>query len=123
MSTATGHQGIHRAVLVLEILQVDQYDHYLKGFQRAAIQTERLSATLNAGQSVVLSLGLTMVLIAAVVSGPGGAAAAANVAAGRPGATAGDLVMIQGLLLQLWAPLQFLGWFYRWAGGLCLTLM
>jgi ABC-type transport system involved in Fe-S cluster assembly fused permease/ATPase subunit len=27
--------------------------------------------------------------------------------------SAGDLVMIQGLLLQLWAPLQFLGWFYR----------
>jgi len=27
--------------------------------------------------------------------------------------TAGDLMMIQGLLLQLWAPLQFLGWFYR----------
>ncbi|GFH09188.1 uncharacterized protein HaLaN_04288, partial [Haematococcus lacustris] len=33
---------------------------------------------------------------------------------GKGGAvSAGDLVMIQGLLLQLWAPLQFLGWFYR----------
>lgn len=29
------------------------------------------------------------------------------------GITAGDLVLIQGLLLQLWSPLQFLGWFYR----------
>ena len=26
---------------------------------------------------------------------------------------AGMQVMAQGLLLQLWAPLQFLGWFYR----------
>lgn len=25
----------------------------------------------------------------------------------------GAQVMAQGLLLQLWAPLQFLGWFYR----------
>ena len=40
--------------------------------------------------------------IAAVLVGRSGA-----------GATPGDLVMIQGLLLQLWAPLQFLGWLYR----------
>lgn len=26
---------------------------------------------------------------------------------------AGDQVMAQGLLLQLWGPLAFLGWFYR----------
>jgi hypothetical protein len=30
-----------------------------------------------------------------------------------PGATGGDLVMASGLIVQLWAPLQFLGWFYR----------
>jgi hypothetical protein len=36
---------------------VNQYDHYLRGYQAAAIQTERLSALLNAGQSVILSAG------------------------------------------------------------------
>lgn len=85
-----------------QALEVQQYDHYLRGFQRAAIQTERLSALLNAGQSAILTIGLMLVLIAALVSAP----------ATRP-VTAGDLVLLQGLLLQLWSPLQFLGWFYR----------
>ena len=29
------------------------------------------------------------------------------------GCSAGAQVLVQGLLLQLWGPLQFLGWFYR----------
>lgn len=169
---------------------MSQYDHYLRGFQQASIQTERLSATLNAGQAFVLSVGerpgqrrccgrgglltpvkqatawqaadsrhlrccttqaacdhahpppaapelrfplpphsarppgLTLVLISAVV-GPGSNAAA--VAAGVAGAASaaaaspppsfspGDLVLLQGLLLQLWSPLNFLGWLWRCA--------
>jgi ABC-type transport system involved in Fe-S cluster assembly fused permease/ATPase subunit len=45
------------AVRAFLSLQVNQYDHYLRGYQAAAIQTERLSALLNAGQSVILSAG------------------------------------------------------------------
>lgn len=82
-------------------LEVAQYDEYLQGYQSASIATERVAATLNAGQSVVLSLGVTVALvISLVVTTPGKV-------------TPGDLVMIQGLLTQLWYPLQFLGWFYR----------
>ncbi|GBF89046.1 metal ABC transporter permease [Raphidocelis subcapitata] len=88
-------------------LEVAAYDHYLRGYQEAAIQTERLAATLNAGQAVVLCVGLTLVLISAVVGT--GAAPGARAAVVTPG----DLVLLQGLLLQLWSPLQFLGWFYR----------
>lgn len=84
-----------------EQLEVDQYDAYLLGFQKASVATERVSATLNAGQSLVLTIGLTAVLAMAASGGTGA------------GVTAGDLVMAQGLLLQLWGPLQFLGWFYR----------
>ncbi|KAF6263058.1 ABC family transporter: mitochondrial ATM1-like protein [Scenedesmus sp. NREL 46B-D3] len=127
-------------------LEVNQYDHYLRGYQAAAIQTERLSALLNAGQSVILSAGLTCVMVAAVIGGQGEAAVAAaaatggsmmasaasavmgrgsgGAAAGAAGAAGagvsgalaspGDLVLLQGLLLQLWGPLHwFLGWFYR----------
>lgn len=121
--------------------QVNQYDTYLRGYQAAAIQTERLAALLNAGQSIILSAGLTCVMVAAVLWGPAveaaeAAMAAAAAAAGSAGGTVaaaaaaglraagssgvaaaraspGDLVLLQGLLLQLWAPLQFLGWFYR----------
>lgn len=84
-----------------EQLEVDQYDSYLLGFQKASVATERVAATLNAGQSLVLTVGLTAVLAMAASGGTGA------------GVTAGDLVMAQGLLLQLWGPLQFLGWFYR----------
>jgi ABC-type transport system involved in Fe-S cluster assembly fused permease/ATPase subunit len=58
-----------------------------------------MSALLNAGQAIILAFGMASVMFAAVLVGRDGL-----------GATPGDLVMIQGLLLQLWAPLQFLGW-------------
>lgn len=48
--------------------------------QKASVATERVSATLNAGQSVVLTLGLTAVLAMAASGGTGAAV------------TAGDLV-------------------------------
>ncbi len=74
------------------------HDALLSRFQDSAVETEKLAALLNAGQAAILTLGL-------------GAALAA--VAARPGATPGDLVMAQGLLLQVAAPLSFLGWFYR----------
>ena len=52
--------------------------------QRASVTTEVIAATLNAGQAIVLALGLTSVLmLAAYGSGTG---------ASRVAMTAGDLV-------------------------------
>ena len=53
---------------------------FLVCLQKASVATERVSATLNAGQSVVLTLGLTAVLAMAASGGTGA------------GVTAGDLV-------------------------------
>eukprot|EP00887_Chlorella_sp_A99_P002243 scaffold10.g2243.t1 len=86
-----------------EGLEVREYDVSLANYQAASVRMEVASAALNAGQAVVLAAGMTAVLLAA--AGSGSAAGGAI--------SPGDLVMIQGLLLQLWAPLQFLGWFYR----------
>ena len=75
-----------------------EYDGLLSEYRSAALHTENLAAALNAGQAVILAAGVGAVL--------------ASVAA-TPGATPGDLVMAQGLLLQVAAPLSFLGWFFR----------
>ena len=81
-----------------ERYEVETYDETLALYQKATVRLEVASASLNCGQAIVLAVGMTACLIAAVR---------------QPMVTTGDLVMIQGLLLQLWAPLQFLGWFYR----------
>lgn len=80
----------------LQALEVSEYDTVLSKLQKASIKTEGINATLNAGQSVILSIGLTAVLAVAALGSPGSTM------------TAGDLVLVQGLLLQLWGPLQVL---------------
>jgi hypothetical protein len=54
---------------------VSQYDNYLRGYQTAAISVERLSATLNAGQAIILSLGERRSSAAAAASATGAALA------------------------------------------------
>jgi len=81
-----------------EMYEVKAYDEKLEEYQKASVRLEVASAALNCGQAIILAFGMTAALI---------------VAASNATVTTGDLVMIQGLLIQLWAPLQFLGWFYR----------
>ena len=81
--------------------EVTTYDTMLTGFLQAAIKAEYASTLLNAGQAVILAAGMTAVLVAVAKGSVAGSM------------TVGDVVMAQGLLIQLWAPLQFLGFFYR----------
>jgi hypothetical protein len=86
--------------------------------QRSVVRLDIAAAALNAGQALILAGGMTGAMLAAALgtATPSAAAVAAAVTAGgskvvattAAGITAGDLVMIQGLLLHLWAPLQFL---------------
>jgi len=90
-------------------LESRQYDRLLRSYHEAALGSERASSALNAGQAVLLAAGMTAVMCSAALGvGRGGLEGVGSIS-GR----VGDLVMANGLLLQLWAPLQFLGFFYR----------
>jgi ABC-type transport system involved in Fe-S cluster assembly fused permease/ATPase subunit len=78
-----------------------RYDASLKGFQKASIKTQSSLSALNFGQNVIFSLGLGSIMYLTTL----------DVLAGT--ATAGDLVLANGLLFQLSIPLNFIGSVYR----------
>ena len=88
-------------------LESRQYDKLLRDIRERRFGSERASSLLNAGQAVILAGGMTTILSCAALgvwnADPTGGLVS----------RVGDLVMANGLLLQLWAPLQFLGFFYR----------
>ena len=60
------------------------------------LEAERLSAALNAGQAIILSVGIAAVM------------AMTGLKVARGLTTVGDLVLANGLILQLSGPLQVL---------------
>ncbi|MCO5582225.1 hypothetical protein L7F22_036117 [Adiantum nelumboides] len=82
-------------------LEVKQYNGLLVRHQVAMIDAERLSAALNAGQAFILAAGVAAVM------------ALAGLSVIRGSMTIGDLILANGLILQLSGPLQFLGFLYR----------
>ena len=78
----------------------DRYEESLKGFQKAALQTQSSLSMLNFGQQVIFSFGLTGVMWLTTQQIFEGTA------------TAGDLVLVNGLLFQLSVPLFFIGSVY-----------
>jgi len=84
-----------------EEFEARRYDESLKKYESAAVQTEASLGALNIGQSLI---------IAAAVSGLMYLAAEGVVTGGF---TLGDLVLVNGLLIQLYIPLNVLGMVYR----------
>ncbi len=81
--------------------EAKRYDQSLKGFQKASIKTQSSLSALNFGQNVIFSVGLGSIMYLTTL----------DVMAGN--ATAGDLVLVNGLLFQLSIPLNFIGSVYR----------
>ncbi len=81
--------------------EADRYDSAMARYENAAIKTWVSLAVLNAGQAIIYSIGLTIIMLMAAMS----------IIKGNQ--TIGDFVMINALMIQLYMPLNFIGSSYR----------
>ncbi|OIO10090.1 MAG: metal ABC transporter permease [Gallionellaceae bacterium CG1_02_60_325] len=84
-----------------EHYEVARYDEQMRQWEVSAVRNQTSLATLNAGQSVIIAIGVTLLMLLA----------ADEVARGKM--TVGDLVLVNVFMLQLYMPLHFLGFVYR----------
>jgi len=84
-----------------EDYEAHRYDDALVGYENAAVKSKTTLSLLNIGQATVISIGLVIIMIMAgngVVDGT---------------MTIGDFVLVNSYLIQLFLPLNFLGFVYR----------
>jgi ABC-type transport system involved in Fe-S cluster assembly fused permease/ATPase subunit len=84
-----------------EEFEAGRYDENLQKYERAAVQNEASLGVLNVGQSLIIASAVTLLMILT-----------AEGVVNRS-FTLGDLVLVNGLLIQLYIPLNFLGMVYR----------
>ncbi len=84
-----------------EAYESEQYDHALERWEVAKRKNRLSLFALNAGQALIISLAMTLML----------ALAATQVSQGAM--TIGDFVLINAFMMQLFMPLNFLGFVYR----------
>lgn len=84
-----------------EEFEARQYDEHLSGWEAARMKTRLSLAALNSGQALIIAGSVTLMMVLA----------ARQVSAGSM--TLGELVMINAYMIQLFIPLNFLGFIYR----------
>ena len=84
-----------------EEYEARRYDDNLQKYESAAVKNEASLGLLNIGQSCIIAVAVTLLMVLA----------AQGVVAKT--LTLGDLVLVNGLLIQLYIPLNFLGMVYR----------
>ena len=84
-----------------EDYEARRYDANLRDWETAAIRSQTSLASLNVGQGAIIAFGMTGMLL---LAGHGVA---------NGGMTLGDLVMINVYMMQMFIPMNFLGFVYR----------
>ena len=84
-----------------EGFEARRYDESLERLRRARLKSQTTLSLLNAGQQLIIAVGLVAMLWRATQ----------GVVDGRM--TLGDLVMVNAFMIQLYIPLNFLGVIYR----------
>ena len=84
-----------------EVHESKRFDESRQRYEKAAVQSKTSLSLLNIGQGAIIAIGLTGITIKAGY----------EVAAGTM--TIGDFVLVNTYLIQLYIPLNFLGFVYR----------
>ena len=84
-----------------ESFESRRYDETLRSYEQARLRSQASLSALNVGQSAIIAVAVTLMVWRATL----------GVVEGRM--TLGDLVLVNGFMIQLYAPLNFLGVLYR----------
>ena len=81
--------------------EADRFDSSLRNYEAAAVKSKTTLSFLNIGQGTIIATGVTIVMVMAGMGVVGGTM------------TIGDFVLVNAYLVQLFLPLNFLGFVYR----------
>jgi ATP-binding cassette subfamily B protein len=84
-----------------EAREAQRYDRSMERYERASVRTYTSLAVLNAGQAVIFTIGLAVVMVLCAIGIRNGTH------------TVGDFVMVNAMMIQLYQPLNFMGMVYR----------
>ena len=84
-----------------EKIEVDRYNIAMKSYEDSAVKARASLSIVNIGQGAIIALGLFLVM----------GLAGEDIAKGKM--SVGDFVIVNTFLLQLYLPLNFLGFVYR----------
>ena len=84
-----------------EAYEARRFDSALRRYERAAVTSNASLSLLNIGQAVIVGSGLAAIMLMAGYGVAGGTM------------TVGDFVMVNTYLIQLYLPLNYLGFVYR----------